>query len=104
MNTNKIVIFITIFAIIIIIAVPTFYKVVKENHRRLYLVTNKLVTESAERCYYESKCLSKKVTLQELYEKGYLKQEIIDPVTKVVYLNESYVEINEKDSTFFPKE
>ena len=104
MNTNKIVIYVTILAIVIIVGCPTFYKVVKENHRRLYVVTNKLVTEAAERCYYERKCDNPKVTLKDLYEKKYLEEEVIDPVTKIVYDDLSYVEIKEKDSTFFPKE
>ena len=104
MTTNKIVIFTAVIAIIIIITVPTFYKVVKENHRRLYVVNNKLVTEAAERCYYEGKCSDKKITLKELYQNKYLTDEIIDPVTKAVYNDASYILINEKDSTFFPKE
>lgn len=104
MNTNKIVIYITILAIVIIIGCPTLYKVIKENHRKLYVVTNKLVTEAAERCFYESNCENSTITLKELYEKKYLKEEIIDPVTKIVYNETSYIEIKEKDSTFFPKE
>ncbi|MBE6148857.1 MAG: hypothetical protein E7167_05175 [Firmicutes bacterium] len=104
MNTNKIVIYITIIAIIIIVGCPTFYKVIKENHRKLYVVTNKLVIEAAQRCYYEKQCESNKITLKELYEKKFLEENIIDPVTKIVYDENSYIEINEKDSTFFPKE
>lgn len=104
MNTNKIVVYITIIAILIIVGVPTFYKVVKDNHEKLYIVTNKLVIESAERCYYEEKCENEKVTLKELYEKEYIKKEVIDPVSKIVYDEMSYVEIKEKDSTFFPKQ
>lgn len=103
MNTNKIVIWVTILAIVIIVGCPTFYKVIKENHRKLYVVTNKLVIEAAERCYYAQKCDSN-VTLKELYDLNYLEEKVIDPVTKIVYANDSYVQINEKDSTFFPKE
>lgn len=104
MNTNKIVIYITIVALIIMIACPTFYKVVKDNHEKLYVVTNKLIIEAAEKCYYEGNCENKKITLKELYEKKYLTEKVIDPVSKIVYEESSYVEINEKDSTFFPKE
>lgn len=104
MNTNKIVIYVTIIAVIIIVGCPTFYKVMKENHRKLYIVTNKLVIEAAERCYYENVCESNKITLKALYDNNYLEDSVIDPVTKIVYDEMSYVEINEKDSTFFPKE
>ena len=104
MNTNKIVIYITILAIVIIVACPTFYKVIKENHRKLYVVNNKLITEAAEKCYYEKQCKNNTITLKELYEKEYLEEGISDPVTKIVYNTNSYVQINEKDSTFFPQE
>ena len=50
MNTNKIVIYVTIIAITLIIAVPTLYKVVSINQYRLNEVNEKLVTESAFRC------------------------------------------------------
>lgn len=99
MNSNSVVISVTIIACLLIIGVPTFYKVVESNHDKLYTVTNKEIIEAAEKCYYEKACDSKTVTLNELYEKGYLKEEIIDPVSKVVYSKESYVTISKK-STF----
>ena len=46
MNTNKIVIYVTIIAITLIIAVPTFHKVVSINQQRLNEVNEKLVTEN----------------------------------------------------------
>ncbi|MBQ6841287.1 MAG: hypothetical protein IJO63_04140 [Bacilli bacterium] len=104
MNTNKIVIYVTILAIIIIIACPTFLKVINENHRKLYIVNNKLITEAAERCYYEKKCDSKNITLQTLYDLDYLAEEVIDPVSKIVYDASSYVEIKDEDSTFVAKQ
>ena len=63
MNTNKIVIYVTIIAITLIIFVPTFYKVVSINQQRLNEVNEKLVTENAFRCYYEGKCQNNIVTL-----------------------------------------
>ena len=99
MNTNKITIYVTIVAIILIIACPTFLKVLNENHRKLYIVSNKLITEAAERCYYQKKCDSKIITLKQLYELKYL-EEVIDPVSKEVYNSDSYVEIKEEGSTF----
>lgn len=102
MNTNKITIYVTIIAILLIISVPTIYKVVKTNHEKLYLVTEKLVIENAEKCIYEKKCNKNKVTLRDLYEKGYLKDEVIDPVSKTVYSKESYVLIKKDSSTFYP--
>lgn len=103
MNINKIVIYITTISIILIVALPTLYKVIKQNHDRLYLVSEKDIIESAENCYFDSKC-SKKVTLKELYDNKYLEKGMIDPVTKEVYLDSSYVLINlKKESTFYPE-
>ena len=85
MNTNKIVIYVTIIAITLIIAVPTFHKVVSINQYRLNEVNEKLVTESAFRCYYEGKCQNKVVTLNDLYNLGYITTDIVDPKTKEIY-------------------
>ncbi|MBE6155199.1 MAG: hypothetical protein E7164_00375 [Firmicutes bacterium] len=103
MNINKIVIYLTIISIVIIVGCPTFYKVIKENHRRLYLVTNKLIIEEAQRCYNQGVCKTNKVTLKMLYDEKYITEKVIDPVTKIVYDENSYVEIKEKDSTFYPQ-
>ncbi len=94
MNTNKIVIYVTIIAITLIIAVPTFHKVVSINQQRLNEVNEKLVTENAFRCYYEGKCQNKIVTLNELYNLGYITQDIVNPKTKEIYSKDSFVEIS----------
>lgn len=98
MNTNKIVIYVTIIAITLIIFVPTFYKVVSINQQRLNEVNEKLVTENAFRCYYEGKCQNKIVTLivtlNELYNLGYITQDIVNPKTKEIYSKDSFVEIS----------
>ena len=94
MNTNKIVIYVTIIAITLIIAVPTFHKVGSINQYRLNEVNEKLVTESAFRCYYEGKCQNKVVTLNDLYNLGYITTDIVDPKTKEIYNKYSYVEVS----------
>lgn len=100
MSSSKFVISVTVIACILIVGISVFYKVVTINHEKLYTVSNKLITEAALNCYYDKKCENKKITLSELYEKGYLKEEIIDPVTKEVYNKDSYVEIKKEGSTF----
>ena len=94
MNTNKIVIYVTIIAITLIISIPTLYKVININQQRLKEVNEKLVTENAFRCYYEGKCQNKIVTLNELYNLGYITQDIVNPKTKEIYSKSTYVEIS----------
>lgn len=104
MNLNKIVIYLTVIAIIAIIAIPTSIKVVSENHEKLYLVNEKLVTEKARQCIYDGKCKENKVTLKTLYDNMYIKGKVIDPVKKSVYSEESYVIVTKEDATFYPKQ
>lgn len=101
MNSNKIVIYITIIACLLLIGCPTLYKVINQNHERLYEVNHKLIIEAAKKCFYDNKCENNKITLKELYEKDYLEKGIIDPVTKIVYNENSYVLITKNDSSFF---
>jgi len=101
MTISKIMIYVTILAILLIIGVPTVYKVINNNYEKLYLVNEKLVVESASKCYYEGKCQEKTVTLKELYEYKYLQDDIIDPVTKVVYSHQSYVVLKKGESIFY---
>jgi hypothetical protein len=84
------------------VSIPTFYKVISENHRKLYIVTEKLVIEAAEKCYYDDKCKNTKITLKELYENNYLKDKVINPVTKEIYSDNSFVQLKKVDSTFNP--
>lgn len=104
MNLNKIFIYLTTIAVIAIIAIPSAYKVVKENREKLYLVNEKLVTENALRCVYEGKCTDKKITLKTLYDNMYIKNKVIEPVKKIVYSEESYVLIENGKATFYPVE
>lgn len=100
MSSSKFVISVTVIACILIVGISVFYKVVAINHEKLYTVSNKLIIEAAQNCYYDKKCENKTITLNDLYEKEYLKEEVIDPVTKEVYNNNSYVEITSEGSTF----
>ena len=102
MNTNKIVIYVTIIAITLIIFVPTFYKVVSINQQRLNEVNEKLVTENAFRCYYEGKCKESKVTLKELYDNGYLVDNIVNPKNKEIYSENSYIMLYSDKKVFYP--
>ncbi len=90
MNINKISVIVSIVLIILIISVPTFYKVVKNHVDNLYLVVEDKIIESARKCYLEDKCLNEKITLKELYDNNYL-DKVIDPISKEYYSESCYV-------------
>ncbi|MGN1378850.1 MAG: hypothetical protein ACI4XR_00390 [Bacilli bacterium] len=102
MNINKIVIYITIISCFLIISIPTFYKIIKTNEEKLYIVNEKKVTESAYKCYYEGKCKGSTITLKELYDNGYLVDNIVDPKTKEIYSENSYVILYSDKKVFYP--
>ena len=102
MRSSKTIICITIIVCSLMISIPTFYNVISENHRKLYIVTEKYVIEAAKNCYFDDKCKNTKITLKELYDNNYLKDEVINPVTKEIYSDNSFVNLKKKDSTFNP--
>lgn len=102
MNTNKIVIYVTIISLLLLISIPTVYKVIKKNYNSLNLVTEKYIIETAERCFYEGVCKESTVTLKELYSYHYIKEDVVDPISKVVYSDKSYITIYEDKSIFTP--
>lgn len=89
MSTNKIVI-ITLLIILLLIGIPTLYKTINIHEDNLYKVNEKLVIEAYQKCLNEDKCTSDKATLKELYNYKYLTK-VVDPVTKKVYSESSYV-------------
>ena len=101
MNRNKVIINITIVAIILIILIPTVYNIIKKHNDRLIKVTEKRIEEAAKDCYLKDICKDNKITLKVLYDNKYLKKES-NPITKEYYNEESYVLV--KNNTYIFKE
>ena len=99
MNTNKITIIGSIIAVLLILGIPTIYKVVKNHHNNLYQVVEDKIINSAKKCYYEEKCLNDKIYLSELYELQYL-EKVSDPISKEYYNVESYVKREDQNFKF----
>ena len=99
MNPNKITIIGSIIIIILIITIPTTYKVIKIHNQNLYKVVEDKIIESAKECYYEKKCLDEKITLEELYKYKYL-DVVSNPITKEEYNKSSYVERKDNNYKF----
>ena len=102
MRSSRFIICLTFIICSLLIVLPMLYKVISENHRKLYIVNEKMVIEAAKKCYYDEKCQETKITLKELYDNNYLTEKVFDPVTKEVYSDESFIELKKIDSTFNP--
>lgn len=96
---NKKIISITIIAIIIIIAGGTAYKVNKSHKDKLMYVSELYIIEHTKLCYNEKKCTTDVVTLKNLYDLSYLKNEV-NPVTKEYYNENSYIKKEENNYSF----
>lgn len=101
MNRNKVIINITIVAIILIILIPTVYNIIKKHNDRLIKVTEKRIEEAAKNCYLKDICKDNKITLKVLYDNNYLEKES-NPITKEYYNENSYVLV--KNNTYIFKE
>ncbi len=94
MGKNRLCIYCTILIILIIIAVPSTYKVITRHNERMLKNTIQKIVESAKDCYYNDSCIEDKITLEELYEKTGLPI-MNNPVTKKIYNEKSYVSVSE---------
>ena len=103
MNTNKITVIGSIIVIILIISIPTIYKVVDMHQKNLYRVVEEKIIEKAKECYYTNVCKGPNITLEELYQNNYL-EEMSNPVTKEVYNKNSYVKVEGNTFAFIVEE
>ena len=103
MNINKITIIGTILSILLILGIPTIYKVVKNHHHNLYLVVEEKIINSAKKCYFDEICNENKIFLKDLYELNYL-EKVNNPVTKEYYNELSYVKIDNDEFKFVVEE
>ena len=96
---NLKIVLMTLLLACILITVTTLYKVQKRHEERLVLVTEKRITEGATNCYWDDVCKDSYVTLGELIELGYAKEEV-NPITKMYYSHNSYIEKDGNTYTF----
>ena len=100
MNTNKTIVIGTIIVIIVIIGIPTTYKVIKNHQNNLIKSTESKIVEAAKKCYFEENCSEQKIYLKDLYSLEYL-EKISNPITKEYYNENSYVERKDNNFKFF---
>lgn len=97
MNTNKIIIYISIITFIFVITVPSVISVNKKHKDDLYKSITLKIEESAKKCSIQKKCLNKKIFLKELYDYKYIDKQI-NPYTKKYISEDSYVQ--KKDNKY----
>ncbi len=100
---NKKWILATILIILFLISSITTYKIIKNHNDHLLEVSEKYIIEQAKKCFNEKKCSGVLVTLDNLYQNGYLINQV-NPVTKKIYNPASYIEKEEGLYTFVVKD
>lgn len=81
---------IIVFSLIII---PTIIYIINTHYDSMYLVIEKKVKESAQKCKIDEVCKENKITLKELIDNKYL-DKIYDPKSKELINLESYVDLD----------
>ena len=81
-----------VIAILLILIIPSSYAVYTTHNERLYEVLDKKIVEKAISCYDKKECITKIITLQELYDKGYLEEQI-DPISKEILDHNTTIDI-----------
>lgn|SRR5574344_781110 len=84
---------ILIMIIVLIVIIPTIWYVNKTHNDDLWLVVNKEVIESANKCKNENVCNDDTVTIKFLIDNNYI-EKIYDPITKEAINEASYVNYN----------
>lgn len=98
MNINKLLILITLIAIVTVIGVESYTKINNHHYQLLNKVINKEIKYQALLCYRKKECKDNVILLKELYERKYLTT-IVDPQTEKVYNENSYVTIDNNQVT-----
>ena len=95
MNNKRVIIF-TIVVVLIILIVPTAFKIYKEHNDKLIMVVEKEFLYQAEKCFKENNC-SEMIYLSDLYEKEYIEEKLFNPINKKYYSLDSYVNLKNKE-------
>ena len=81
--SNLAIIIITLILIGVIVITKTVIVINEQHEERQIYSMHTSVEYYAKRCYLEEKC-NGTVTLQTLYDNEYLKEEVVNPITKEV--------------------
>ena len=102
MTKNKLVLYLTVLVLVLVICIPTIYKVVTNHRQKLYIITEKRILEAAFKCINEDVCNADNLTLKDLYDNNYLDKQI-DPNTKRYYSEKAKIIKKEEGLVFNPE-
>lgn len=81
--SNFTILALTILGLGIFVIIASIVKI-SDNHNHLLMYSMQSQVEYyAKRCYLENNCTGE-VTLKDLYERNYIKEEVVDPVSKEI--------------------
>ena len=81
--SNFTILTLTIFGLGIVVIIASIVKI-SDNHNHLLMYSMQSQVEYyAKRCYLENNCVGE-VTLKDLYDRNYIKEEVVDPVSKEI--------------------
>lgn len=92
---NRIVVSGTIIIIVLMIGIPTFINIKKDHEKKLMTVSKNRITDAAKNCFLDNKCTGDVITLQDLYNLGYIDEQV-NPVTKKYYNSNSKIKYENK--------
>ena len=90
MDHNKIIIYLTIIAIIVVITIPTLIKVQANYKEKMYASTISTIETAATKCVNDGLCMEDEITLKELYDNKYLDR-VVNPTNKEYFKDSSYL-------------
>ncbi len=97
---SKIIIGVLIIATISIVFFASYKRIYKDHQEKLVKVLTRKVEEAGKKCFLEKQCSGQEVTIKELKEKGYLKEELVNPLTKEVINENLKVTYKDKECYF----
>ena len=79
-----------ILVLALVVGIKTFLQITKTHEDRLIYSLHTNTEYYAKRCYLENKCEGE-VTIQKLYDENYIKNELVNPITKEVIKPETKI-------------
>ena len=97
---SKIIIGVIIISIIAVVFVASYKRIYNDHQEKMVKVLTNKIEEAGKQCFLEKKCTGKTVTIKELKKKGYLKEELVNPITKEVLNEDLKVTYKNKECHF----
>lgn len=81
----------TFVSLIIIIVICTIVGIESDKKEKTYENVVKEIIDAADKCTIDKKCVNDKILLKDLYDKNYIETKVVNPKTKKLFNEKSYV-------------